>query len=917
MVVVAGDVVRDLPTQDLLPVANIHCIFQDSEGFFWYGTTSGGLCRDNGYEVDVFRSDVDRRNLLVSNDVLCIAEDTLRGCIWFGTTGGACILDKRDYQLRRVADLSPEELSTGAVSSIATTGDGRVWLLSESGILSMTGSWPLDGPADSVAVVRTMADTGGEWGNLHVDNSGGLWAIFNRHKIWKWNGEDFEPSPWASDCHPTNMVDDGSDGFWVSTVDSGIVHYAPATGCVAVQPATLGGHAKRRVLSIALDSRRGWLWATTSDDLYAYRISNDTLSAMPIEDIVGNESKLLDGLCLDREGNLYVAGFIPHTFIIAPSGEGIRRNEVQAIRRLTNYPLIGDRVVPDEHLLWISQSQLGLMLYDSEADSIRWQGGTGHYAWITKVADGPGVLDAARGGQVVHLQWDAVGGGVVEEVVVQLPGEVSFVSEGRAGRLLIGTYEAAYSYDTISGTLRELMRIPGKVNDMIETFDGSILAAVHGAGLYKWHEGQVRQLTLPLPSMGTPDGTAGRTRRSAVESVSSLAESRDGRVWAATYLGEVFILEAGSDTLVRDDFLSGLGDGAILDTQFDATGHLWLITNQTVWEVHPQTQAFRSWRNSDPQLRMSFFTHLEECDEAGIGLAGAGAFCLLNSSAELDRPAQTHKAPVLTGIVKGGHRHIAGMGQREVHLDADESGVVLLCSTLAGLHAHNVSMAYQTEGMGIAWQYLPQGANRIYLNNLPHGRTVVRVRATDRYGCWQGEESLFVVYRARYWWQAGWGRCLILLIVVACCAGLWWLNKRIHYLLVLSRLRRKFTLHEVQLMPGAISAAQREEAFLLKVKNIVELNLSDTEYSVVRLCADIGMSRMTLYRKLQSLTGQSPNEFIRDIRLKSSARLLLSHPDLSIAEVADRVGFSSANYFAKCFKAKFGVQPTVYRQSHS
>ena len=92
----------------------------------------------------------------------------------------------------------------------------------------------------------------------------------------------------------------------------------------------------------------------------------------------------------------------------------------------------------------------------------------------------------------------------------------------------------------------------------------------------------------------------------------------------------------------------------------------------------------------------------------------------------------------------------------------------------------------------------------------------------------------------------------------------------------------------------------------------VERHLDDTDYSVERLSADVGMSRMNLYRKLQSLTGQSPSGFVRTIRLKKAAALLAGH-GLTVAEVADRVGFSTPSYFSKCFKEMFGVLPTDYK----
>lgn len=71
------------------------------------------------------------------------------------------------------------------------------------------------------------------------------------------------------------------------------------------------------------------------------------------------------------------------------------------------------------------------------------------------------------------------------------------------------------------------------------------------------------------------------------------------------------------------------------------------------------------------------------------------------------------------------------------------------------------------------------------------------------------------------------------------------------------------------------------------------------------------MSRMNLYRKLQIITGQKPTEFIRSIRLKKAAGLL-THTELTVIEISEKVGFSTPSYFSKCFKEMFGVLPTQY-----
>jgi AraC-like DNA-binding protein len=76
---------------------------------------------------------------------------------------------------------------------------------------------------------------------------------------------------------------------------------------------------------------------------------------------------------------------------------------------------------------------------------------------------------------------------------------------------------------------------------------------------------------------------------------------------------------------------------------------------------------------------------------------------------------------------------------------------------------------------------------------------------------------------------------------------------------------------------------------------------------------DVGMSHTQLYRKVKALTGQTVNDFIKNIRLKRAAQLL-EHQHLTIAEVTYKVGFTDLQHFRECFKKLFGMTPTQYAQ---
>jgi AraC-like DNA-binding protein len=76
---------------------------------------------------------------------------------------------------------------------------------------------------------------------------------------------------------------------------------------------------------------------------------------------------------------------------------------------------------------------------------------------------------------------------------------------------------------------------------------------------------------------------------------------------------------------------------------------------------------------------------------------------------------------------------------------------------------------------------------------------------------------------------------------------------------------------------------------------------------VEKLCRDIGFSRSQLYRKVKAVTGRSPVEFIRDLRL-TKALSLIKENRYNLSEVALEIGFNSPSYFSKCFREKFGVK---------
>jgi YesN/AraC family two-component response regulator len=104
-----------------------------------------------------------------------------------------------------------------------------------------------------------------------------------------------------------------------------------------------------------------------------------------------------------------------------------------------------------------------------------------------------------------------------------------------------------------------------------------------------------------------------------------------------------------------------------------------------------------------------------------------------------------------------------------------------------------------------------------------------------------------------------------------------------------------------------------DRKFLTDFTAIVESNIDNDAFTIDEICKKIGISRIQLYRKVKALLGCNVNDYILNVRLQK-AKYLLNETELSIAEIADKVGFSSAAYFSTVFKNKFIVTPSEFRE---
>lgn len=149
-----------------------------------------------------------------------------------------------------------------------------------------------------------------------------------------------------------------------------------------------------------------------------------------------------------------------------------------------------------------------------------------------------------------------------------------------------------------------------------------------------------------------------------------------------------------------------------------------------------------------------------------------------------------------------------------------------------------------------------------------------------------------------------------------------YMTKPFNFEILLSKIRnilsqqehmRKTYQKQVEVSPTEVHVDSPDEQFLKKVLVLIDNNISNPNFSVEELSDDMFVSRYTLYKKILMLTGKTPNELVRSMRLKRAAQLLETG-HLTISQVGHKVGFKSQKYFVKAFKAEYNTIPSRYAE---
>lgn len=255
--------------------------------------------------------------------------------------------------------------------------------------------------------------------------------------------------------------------------------------------------------------------------------------------------------------------------------------------------------------------------------------------------------------------------------------------------------------------------------------------------------------------------------------------------------------------------------------------------------------------------------------------------------------------------------------------------VITLTPDIRDVSLHVSSLRYgMLDGVKYFWRINEQdttwtpvdGQNSILLTGLTPGEKTVEVCSTDSYGRMMdniGKIRLTVTphwYESRYFRIAVWTICIMVLSLML-------------YLFISNRRLRRIYESVINSQPVAIVSAamteikpeesltQSDRDFISALNDKIDGMIGTSDFSIDSIVSAMGMSRSVFYRRLKTIVGQSPSEYINKYRLTRAAGMLRENPDRPVSTIAYDCGFSSPQYFSNLFRKEYHMTPNEWRKN--
>ncbi len=884
-------------------------VLQDRNGYMWFATRDG-LNRFNGEEFISFCSSAQGTGLNI--DAICLHR--YRDKIWIGSTEGLYLFNPAGGDFQRV-DLDGRV--TESVNCLVYDNAGNLWIGCLSGVYKYNDE---DSSLDFYALPMSNAIASDEYGNILVGHSDGLSKYLPETSSF---GKTLIPSGNHGRGREeyrniTAIKRIEADKFLIGTRDGAVAEFNESTNAFRDLspikfPESFPTPARIHDFQPAGD---GEFYVGADNGMFIL----DTISGRweLCDNEISRES--IYRFFVDREEGLWIGTYF--------CGVNYRPQLLERIDCFLDEGKPGSlhgtavsEFCPDgKGNIWIGTENGGLNCFNAASgiftdfsslshNNIHALCLDGDRLWIGTFSKGLDCLD--------------LGSMKVRKFSSNPTDTTSLCSDfvyslllASDGGLYVGTLGGLCILDPQSGRFTKVSEMgSGFICDLYEDSAGDIWAADRNCGIFrkekecgKW----VHYCFDENDQSSLPDDHITRISTDALD-----------RLWFCTEKGGICRYAPDTDSFIRVGERQGLPTSVYYGLLDDGTGNLWLSSNRGIIRYNLQTRSYRQYTAEDG-LQSNQFNYRSsfKAEDGKMYFGGVGGF---NSF---------YPIRIVPGVVKP-QVNISSVTARYSGEGQSISGEILDISSGAVRLPHSIvcvdisvdCLSYAAPSRNlISWKmggvngdWVITDVKTISFSNLKAGKHTFAVRACNGDGLWsEGCASLDVIvtpHPMRSWWAI----LIYILVGIALvfAVAVFYRRRKAEKeqqrlveakIEFFNQIFHNVNLHSEEVVRSAGVNQENDEKWMNRLNGIIRDNLSNGDFSVDMLAAQMAVSRSLLQRRMKSLLGITPNDYIRLVRL-NAAKELLSTGQYRVNEVCWMVGFNNLSYFTKCFSKQFGVLP--------
>lgn len=750
----------------------VRCIYQDDQGFVWFGTYDG-LNRYDGYNFKIFRNNPNNSKSIINNWINCITQDT-RHDLWVGTRQGINIFNRVSEKFTPVyaffpGNSQPKKLST-YIKDIKTDATGLVYVASQdNGLIVFDRKHQETGYGvpliDGHKIIVNYNVT-----SLCTDGLQHVYLMVKDHGLCLYNKEKKQAEVINKSITAASCMQADKGRLWIGT-SSGLHRYDIKLGYYNLElsegPEKLSSN---RITSIQ-PMRDSSLWIGTDGgginilniNTGKFNYLNSNLSQFSLS------SNAVYAIYVDKQNRKWIGTLRGGVNIIDDYKSrflNIAHNPINANSLINNF--VKSIFETSDKKIWIGTDGGGLSIWDRRENTFE------------NYSHSPGDSRQINSNFITCIQQDSFG---KIWIATYSNGINQYLPQSKEFKVYKGVNEAGNPVTSIFWILKEdrahnlwasalqdgFYRYD-RQNDRFSVFDSKLINIL---AITEDHYGKLWG--------GSFDGIYEIDRINKKhkffpvgKSVRSIHEDKWGNMWLGTEAG-LMLFDRNKHRIVRkyttDD---GLSNNTILAIEEDSFGHLWMSTYNGISRFDPQKRIFTNYFESDGLLNREFnynaSLHLSTGELAFGGINGLSLF-----RPEQIVPIKDNSNLVITGIKINNHPssdYLFGLKSDSKKLITsltvpyDEASLSFDFAAINFTAQERISYRYTMEGWDRGWNYSGHNRTAVYTRLSP-GTYTFKINATNSEGQWLSKQAYLKVIVLPPWYRTWWAYLVYVLLVIS------------------------------------------------------------------------------------------------------------------------------------------------------